>query len=220
MGDRSSSMNRSTRSANPETIWHYTNWAGLNGILSSGKLWASHISYLNDTAELKHAAKLFQRLISERIKNALVANLQFDAKETVDSLSELNVCVVSFSGKSDDLSQWRGYASPPPGFALGFDFGKLQAVAAQQKCRLVACEYDEKAQTAKLGDIVDAFKSAAYGHWLDLKPDPKKQGVADKNAPWSGVEHLTELAPGGYNATVSREEERPARSHSMRRINE
>ena len=36
----------------PKTIYHYTTRAGLQGILESNTLWASHSQFLNDPAEL------------------------------------------------------------------------------------------------------------------------------------------------------------------------
>ena len=36
----------------PKTIYHYTTRAGLQGILQSNTLWASHSQFLNDPAEL------------------------------------------------------------------------------------------------------------------------------------------------------------------------
>src|SRR6266436_3728636 len=38
----------------PEVIYHYTNDAGLRGILETGRLWLSDIFSLNDPSELRH----------------------------------------------------------------------------------------------------------------------------------------------------------------------
>jgi hypothetical protein len=38
----------------PPIIYHYTNDAGLRGILESGKLWLTDIFDLNDPSELSH----------------------------------------------------------------------------------------------------------------------------------------------------------------------
>jgi len=35
----------------PSGLFHYTDAAGLQGIVKSGRLWATHIYYLNDTQE-------------------------------------------------------------------------------------------------------------------------------------------------------------------------
>ena len=36
----------------PTILWHYTNLAGLIGIVERRKLWATDLRYLNDSTEL------------------------------------------------------------------------------------------------------------------------------------------------------------------------
>lgn len=38
----------------PTRISHYTNLSGLMGMLESGQMWASNVSFLNDRRELQH----------------------------------------------------------------------------------------------------------------------------------------------------------------------
>jgi hypothetical protein len=42
-----------------ETVWHYTNAAGLLGILRSNVLWATDAFFLNDAAEVTYGIDLF-----------------------------------------------------------------------------------------------------------------------------------------------------------------
>jgi hypothetical protein len=42
----------------PDIIYHYTDDAGLRGILESGKLWFTDIFKLNDPSELRHGLEL------------------------------------------------------------------------------------------------------------------------------------------------------------------
>ena len=46
-------MSKTVEEQYPELL-HYTTAAGLNGILRSGSLWASHASFLNDAEEITH----------------------------------------------------------------------------------------------------------------------------------------------------------------------
>lgn len=47
---------------------HYTTGAGLSGIITSGCLWATHASFLNDAQEIKH---FFDTRLIEIVRNAL-----------------------------------------------------------------------------------------------------------------------------------------------------
>lgn len=44
-------------SKNPDTIYHYTDFAGLSGILEHRNLWATDMKYLNDAREIDFALK-------------------------------------------------------------------------------------------------------------------------------------------------------------------
>src|SRR6266853_5638707 len=50
-------------------LYHYTDSAGLIGILKSSLFWATNIYYLNDRSEVKHCADL----IKERLAHTLVS---------------------------------------------------------------------------------------------------------------------------------------------------
>lgn len=185
-----------------EYVWHYTNWAGLSGILQSGKLWASHIFYLNDTAEVVQAAKIFESLVTESVRNALMLSWEEDLQPELDRLQELNVCVTSFSKNGDDLSQWRGYASPPPGFAVGFDLLKLKGLAGRANFRLVPCEYNRRVQRQRLAAIVDQFLTKANSQPRDENFPKRLKGLR-----WKLVQAFAKLAPEFKSARFEAEQE-------------
>ena len=51
----------------PKAIYHHTTRAGLQGILQSNTLWASHSQFLNDPAELNYARGLVTTELQRRI---------------------------------------------------------------------------------------------------------------------------------------------------------
>jgi len=113
----------------PEILYHYTNAAGLKGILESGKLWLSDIRSLNDPSEISHP---FSRVIStlqEVVASSHPAGTKFTNNIKVFAESGLlqkvaHFFVCSFSSEPDDLYQWQSYAEQASGYALGFN-GKL-----------------------------------------------------------------------------------------------
>jgi hypothetical protein len=50
----------------PELLYHYTDQRGLDGILSSASIWATHYKFLNDFSERDHGFGFFSKAI-ERI---------------------------------------------------------------------------------------------------------------------------------------------------------
>ena len=53
----------------PEYLFHYTNIAGLIGIVNSQELWASNVIFLNDEMELQHGLGVASKTISRMLKD-------------------------------------------------------------------------------------------------------------------------------------------------------
>jgi hypothetical protein len=108
----------------PPIIYHYTDAAGLCGILASGKLWFTDIFNLNDPTELRHglntATKLLTAQADEGPRNAKIFANNFMAMVNggIEEVAHYFVCCFSRAG--DDLGQWRAYADNGCGYALGF----------------------------------------------------------------------------------------------------
>lgn len=121
----------------PKTLYHYTDAAGLLGIVRFGKVWATNSAYLNDASELQYAVGLMEGVVLEATKDAKPdswkdlcrgAVLQLDS-ESRDSLSDgPQYFVACFSEDGDRLSQWRGYGKSIGGYALGFPFDHPHAI--------------------------------------------------------------------------------------------
>jgi hypothetical protein len=94
------------------SLAHYTNLAGLHGILESGQLWASNVAFLNDREELLHGVKCASRALSSILKDRKLEHWLDAIRKVVHQIEEgrlPNTYAVCFCEKSDLLSQWRGY---------------------------------------------------------------------------------------------------------------
>jgi hypothetical protein len=121
-------------------LYHYTNAAGLIGILRSEKLWASDAWFLNDSMEIIYARD--QMLAAIRRESAKTEDptrakiLRFTEETMRDPTGhELPTLYVScFCEDGDLLSQWRAYGREQ-GFAIGFDPEVLQQIEVTQDAR-------------------------------------------------------------------------------------
>jgi hypothetical protein len=119
----------------PEALYHYTNPAGLLGIVREHQLWASNALFLNDSAELVHIQKILDTVLlmlradySERrdhTDRAPLRLLQCVERLFPASQEWWDVYVACFCGKDDLLSQWRGYPGAGGGYAIGFNTASL-----------------------------------------------------------------------------------------------
>ncbi|MCR9246015.1 MAG: DUF2971 domain-containing protein [bacterium] len=100
----------------PPLLYHYTDWAGLQGIVQSGTLWATHYADLNDSAETSYSVKLLNRLTDDPANQV-----------------ERDWYALSLTEESDLLSQWRAYSKGGSGFCIGFDAAALGRACKRSK---------------------------------------------------------------------------------------
>lgn len=102
------------------TIYHYTDTAGLIGILNSGKVWATHVSKLNDSTEYDYGLSLVEGFV--RNYSARTDALK---EKVISDLIPRETYISCFSGTRDLLSQWRAYSGRHVGFCIGFEGTQL-----------------------------------------------------------------------------------------------
>lgn len=93
-------------------LYHYTDVAGLIGILSSSSLWATNLRFMNDAEELAHSWKLMLDVLREAKNRAkspaqveLIEEIERAARSTWTGYPDLYA--TSFTENGDLLSQWR-----------------------------------------------------------------------------------------------------------------
>jgi Protein of unknown function (DUF2971) len=115
----------------PKLIYHYTDGAGLRGILESGTLRFGDIFYMNDPSEIRHGiGTAFETLdavatqAEDQPEHAVFAR-QFRKllSSGIEVIAHYFVCC--FSKNGDNLDQWRAYADNGRGYSLGFDGPEL-----------------------------------------------------------------------------------------------
>jgi Protein of unknown function (DUF2971) len=110
----------------PTTVYHYTDAAGLLGIIRTGQLWASHANFVNDSGELRYVDGLLEQVIAE-LSHEFDANLVHPYLSAIPGLfkevvvDNFEFYIACFCEHGDQLSQWRGYPSTGGGYAIGFD---------------------------------------------------------------------------------------------------
>ena len=113
-------------------VYHYTNTAGLLGIIKSRKLWASDIQFLNDAMEIKYGVSVIIDKIhpknkkEEENRRRLKDELTRTARPTPDDPT-WHLYAACFCGNGDLLSQWRTYGRD--GYAIGFQREWLLSIA-------------------------------------------------------------------------------------------
>jgi hypothetical protein len=134
----------------PNCLYHYTTSEGLLGILRSNRMWATHVSYLNDPSELRYARALIKSCVKERATqphSEILSEFFALLLHILTTPSEFyNYYVVCFCEKGDLLSQWRTYSNRGGGYAIGFNANELGEKLTAPIPLLRQIIYDEQTQ--------------------------------------------------------------------------
>ncbi|MGD0026241.1 MAG: DUF2971 domain-containing protein [Xanthobacteraceae bacterium] len=145
----------------PSILYHYTDAAGLKGIIESGTLRATHIAFMNDASEYLHGVNL----LAGSIHDAKASSTGKDKQNLLELMEPAvagtrpeNVApyfVVCFSEQENSLNQWRAYGRAEGGFAIGFDGGALERTAATQSTLLAPALYARDKQAKLVRELLD-----------------------------------------------------------------
>ena len=114
----------------PPEVWHYTNLVGFEGILSSGRVWATEAHHTTDKTEFVHARDVATRYLEQLppkdssmviAKQAAQDILTRAFEEGALSPSRAELFVASFCEMEDLKSHWMDYAGAGRGIALSFN---------------------------------------------------------------------------------------------------
>lgn len=141
-------------------LYHYTGIGSLLGVTTGDSLWASSISYMNDSKEIVHAC--------ETVENVLRARLVFgEDNEELQFLKQLlewtkscskvahTMFVFSLSEKPSLLSQWRSYTPHGKGVSLEFTPSKVNEIAHTSEMRIARCVYETAEQEEVISILIE-----------------------------------------------------------------
>ncbi|MDQ2922611.1 MAG: DUF2971 domain-containing protein [Acidobacteriota bacterium] len=141
----------------PGLLYHYTNAAGLLGIVEHNKIWATHINFLNDASELIYARRLVEEALKheeEQAKSAIAREFFRRAATCFDVSQTMDVFVSCFCEEGDLLSQWRGYAQAGEGYSIGVDGNQFGLIGGGRNFFFGPVEYDREAQERIVGVVL------------------------------------------------------------------
>ena len=145
-----------TRRQLPDVVYHYTTPAGLLGVVSSQRIWATDVRYLNDSSEFHYTLELCRpALIMQRERygpDDPEAYLFEQLISFLEAAPVFRLYAASFSAQGNLLSQWRAYCPPNGGFSIGITARVLEERSGY---KLIPCLYDRSEQEVVLNETVD-----------------------------------------------------------------
>ncbi|MCQ4251563.1 DUF2971 domain-containing protein [Pseudomonas stutzeri] len=171
-------------------LGHYTNTPGLMGIYQSRTLRATNIKFLNDEQEFVHALELIRQLIEETDENKAAPYIpafnEFKEKilskiTMLDKQTSESIFTLSFSEKTDLLSQWRGYCPGNDGYCLILDTDRIGESATNEfeECHFFKCVYDNTEKESHLKSVLNEYWSR-YRKGSDKERGGRSRGAKER----------------------------------------
>lgn len=158
MDIRSETLKNQLAESPPPQVYQYTSPKGLIGILSSKKIWATNIRYLNDFNELHEASNAAERILRDMLSTVSGAEFDLLNKMIEDvGTAASRYYVSSFSEDGDSLSQWRAYCPPTGGYALGIPSAQLAALAKENSWLFTKCVYKPSKRDSIIREVIEDF---------------------------------------------------------------
>lgn len=137
----------------PEELFHYSDFTGLNGLITNKQIWMGDIFFLNDEKEYQLGLDLFQKHLAEQKLKHLDSpfNIFLNALDSIeDVLKQRAPLSFSLTEENDLLSQWRGYTKNGIGVSVGFQSSSLKS-----QFQILPCLYLQKDQNAYIEHLFE-----------------------------------------------------------------
>lgn len=191
----------------PYAIYHYTDTAGLKGVLESGLLRAADVTYLDESREIGYAFGMFREQLRERWRSndPLVSDLCLQAEAALDPRRwARNLFIACFCENGDSLTQWRTHGRDGA-YAIGLRTAPLESVGVRmQRAELRRVVYSAQQQNELLHHLLDrAVSIVRSAHSL---PEPERVGVVAVVVEFL-ADHFIELVASFKRPNLQEEQE-------------
>jgi hypothetical protein len=200
-------------------LFHYTDGAGLLGIIRERQIWATHYAHVKDTEELVAgerivddvAARLLRETLADSPAEWLLGNFVRLHQSKAQNLSPIaDVYVASFSAQGNDLSEWRGYAADGAGYSIGlgaFHLPKGDESAADFSLMLAKCEYDRERFEEAVAQVLTAVVTGFEKYVRVYSVGPEMFNALMTHAASLALRRVALLVPAFKDAAFAHEEE-------------
>lgn len=150
----------------PEVVYHYTDYRGLKGILTSRCFWIMHYRSMNDPSEVSHGYQAVKAAVERYAQSSDASHKEFWDKFAARFLRSAEMfChyVLAFCESADYLPAWRWYGDDGAGFAIGVKKNYFTSIK-DLKIPLVIgrVTYDEEAFSRNLLPYFHLITSLLY----------------------------------------------------------
>jgi hypothetical protein len=158
----------------PDLLWHYTDAAGLFGMITSGLLRFTDVRFLNDRTERTHGVNVVLESLDEAAEEDGPNSVTAGTRKHMDyAFGGYKHYVCSLSERNDSLSQWQRYAANGYGYCIAFDMTQLH-LEGQSILMLYRMIYKAAEQKLSASNVVRRIRDLQIH--ANAKPEHERQG--------------------------------------------
>jgi hypothetical protein len=193
----------------PGPLYHFTDCAGLIGILQNRTLWASLTTCLNDPSEVEYGIEYAQALVRDSKISAEHFPLERIDNRVRQWATHSRVYTVSFCQNLNLAGQWLHYGKAGSGVAVGFYANRLtsgRSTTGKTPFGLYEVLYSEVQQTDAIHTIVSTIDASLSSLFPTLHNDVEKQELREVAADLAAT-NIWMVAPRLKHPSFKAEEE-------------
>lgn len=191
----------------PETLFHYSDFSALNGIVVNNEIWMGNLFFLNDEKEYELGIEIFKQVLEE--KKLAYNNANFlvflNSLTGIEKLLRNNAPLsFSLTEEGDLLSQWRGYTNNGIGVSIELNTQRLKGSSLLLPCiytrieqkeyieHIISLAYDKFTKTRETGkhDKSKCLDPLELPFW-DAINETGSQLISQLNVACSIIKHQT-----------------------------
>lgn len=130
-----------TKTNEQETLYHYTDFNAMRGIITNGEIWLWNLRRMNDSQEMQYFIKELSIAVKSRLKKEHYNCMEKLFAENLKDFNNLSSYAACFSEYSDDAAQWARYAKGGMGVCIAFNKELLSKIGTSGHAPLCKVNY-------------------------------------------------------------------------------
>ena len=130
-----------TCSKNLNTLYHYTDFNAMRGIITNGEIWLWNLRRMNDSQEMQYFIKELKIALKKLLSQSEFECMEKLFAENLRDFNSLSSYAACFSEYADDAAQWARYAKNGMGVCIAFNKDLLSKIGEKGHAPLYKVNY-------------------------------------------------------------------------------
>ena len=133
-----------------KTLYHYTDFNAMRGIIVNGEIWLWNLRRMNDSQEMDFFIRELKAAVRKMLDKEQAEQVEKIFSDNLKDFSHLSSYAACFSEYSDDAAQWARYAKNGMGVCIAFNRELLSKIGEAGHAPLCRVNYSKDCEDLTL----------------------------------------------------------------------